>query len=488
MMKRRPGQECSSRSRAVGTGVVRRTAGSAAPAGAGPVWARPRVACCPCQFENRMITDYRTCRPAPRRGWLYRHHQSFLVFIPTGASWKLPPTARFSTVCIHAGQEPDPSTGAIITPIYQTSTYVQEELGRHKGYEYARTQNPTRAALEREHRRDRRRHRARYAFASGMAAIGAITTMLKSGDHVVVTDNTYGGTFRLFDRVLTRYGLSFTYVDTSPLDLLERAMRPETTMVFLETPTNPVMRLTDIAAASSSRTRAAPRSSSTTPSPARACSGRSSSAPTSSCTARRSTSTATATASAASSSASHDDDLEWLQFIQNAEGAILSPFDSWLVLRGTKTLALRMAQHNINGLALAEFLSAHPAVKRVLYPGLPTHPQHELAKRQMRGFGGMLSFDVGTFENARRVCNRVKLMALAESLGGVETLICHPASMTHASVPPERRAAIGLTDSLVRISAGVEDPQDLIDDLASGAVRAEFLPAFSVRHSAFATS
>jgi cystathionine beta-lyase/cystathionine gamma-synthase len=377
---------------------------------------------------------------------------------------KLPPTARFSTLCIHAGQEPDPSTGALITPLFQTSTYVQDELGRHKGYEYARTQNPTRAALERNIAAIENGTGA-YAFASGMAAIGALATLLRSGDHVVVTDNTYGGTYRLFERVLSRYQLTFSYVDTSQLDLLRHAMRPETKMVFLETPTNPVMRLTDIAAAAAvahergvkvvvDNTFASPclqrpldlGADYVVHSTTKYLNGHSDSV-------------------GGIVVAKRAADLEWLQFIQNAEGAILSPFDSWLVLRGTKTLALRMAQHNINGLALAEFLATHPAVGSVLYPGLPTHPQYELARRQMRGFGGMLAFDVGTFEHARRVCNRVKLMALAESLGGVETLICHPASMTHASVPPEQRAAIGLTDSLVRISAGIEDPEDLIDDL-----------------------
>ena len=377
---------------------------------------------------------------------------------------KLPANARFSTVCIHAGQEPDPSTGAIITPIFQTSTYVQEELGRHKGFEYARTQNPTRLALELNVAAIEA-GRGAYAFASGMAAIGAIATMLKSGDHVVVTDNTYGGTFRLFDKVLTRYGLSFSYVDTSSLALVEEALRPETRMVFIETPTNPVMRLTDIAATAKlahargaklivDNTFASPclqrpiefGADMVVHSTTKYLNGHSDSV-------------------GGIVIAVHDADLEWLKFIQNAEGAILSPFDSFLVLRGTKTLALRMAQHNLNGQALADYLAGHPAVKQVLYPGLPDHPQHELAKRQMRGFGGMLSFDVGTFEHARRVCNRVKLMSLAESLGGVETLISHPASMTHASVPPERRAAIGLSDSLVRISAGIEDPQDLIDDL-----------------------
>jgi cystathionine beta-lyase/cystathionine gamma-synthase len=377
---------------------------------------------------------------------------------------KLSPHARFSTICIHAGQEPDPTTGAIITPIYQTSTYVQEELGRHKGYEYARTQNPTRAAVERNVAAIEGGKGA-YAFASGMAAIGAIATMLKSGDHVVVTDNTYGGTFRLFDKVLTRYGLSFSYVDSSKPDQIEAAMRPSTRMLFVETPTNPVMRLTDLAGAAAIAHARNARLvvDNTFASP---------------CVQRpiefgadlvvHST---TKFLNGHSDSIGgivvgvRDEDLEWLKFIQNAEGAILSPFDSWLVLRGTKTLALRMAQHSAGGLALAEFLASHPKVTRVLYPGLQTHPQHDLAKRQMRGFGGMLSFDVGSFESARRVCNRVQLMALAESLGGVETLICHPASMTHASVPVERRQAIGLTDSLVRISVGIEDPQDLIDDL-----------------------
>jgi cystathionine beta-lyase/cystathionine gamma-synthase len=374
---------------------------------------------------------------------------------------KLPANARFSTVCVHAGQEPDPSTGAIITPIFQTSTYVQDAVGRHKGYEYARTQNPTRAALE-QNIAAIEGGKGASAFASGMAAIGAIATMLKSGDHMIVTDNTYGGTFRLFDKVLTRYGLSFSYVDTSSLQLIEEAMRPETRMVFIETPTNPVMRLTDLTAASAlahsrgvkvivDNTFASPcvqrpiefGADMVVHSTTKYLNGHSDSV-------------------GGIVIGVHDDDLEWLKFIQNAEGAILSPFDSFLVLRGTKTLALRMAQHNSNALALAEFLSTHPAVKRVLYPGLPGHPQFELAKRQMRGFGGMLSFDAGSLENAHRVCNRVKLMSLAESLGGVETLISHPASMTHASVPPERRAVIGLSDSLVRISAGVEDVQDLI--------------------------
>jgi cystathionine beta-lyase/cystathionine gamma-synthase len=298
-----------------------------------------------------------------------------------------------------------------------------------------------------------------------MAAIDAITTLLQSGDHVVVTDNTYGGTFRLFDKVLTRYGLEFTYVDTSQPDLVERAMRPATRMLFVETPTNPVLRLTDIA-----QTAAIARAHG-----ARLVVDNTFASPVLqqpiALGADIVTHSTTKYLNGHSDSiggvviATHDEDIERLRFIQNAAGAILSPFDSWLVLRGTKTLTVRMAQHNANGMALAEFLATHPKVVQVIYPGLASHPQHDLAKRQMRGFGGMVSFDVGTFEAARRVCNRVRLMSLAESLGGVETLISHPATMTHASVPPERRQEIGLTDSLVRISAGIEDVADLIDDL-----------------------
>jgi len=378
---------------------------------------------------------------------------------------KLTPRARFSTVCLHAGQEPDPSTGAIITPIYQTATYVQDELGRHKGYEYGRTQNPTRLALERNIAAIES-GKAGFAFASGMAAIGAIATLLKAGDHVIVSDNTYGGTFRLFEKVLTRYQLCFSYVDTSKLDLVERAITPATRMLFVETPTNPIMTLTDLRAAADlahrrdlrlvvDNTFASPYvqkpielgadivAHSTT----KYLNGHSDSV-------------------GGIVVLTRDEDIEWIRFVQNAEGAILSPFDSWLVLRGTKTLPLRMIQHNANGLALAEFLAAHPKVKHVYYPGLPSHPQHALARRQMRGFGGMLAFELGSLEAARQVLNNVRLLALAESLGGVETLISHPATMTHASVPAPTRAALGITEGLVRISAGIEDIEDLKDDLA----------------------
>src|SRR5512132_1740224 len=316
-------------------------------------------------------------------------------------SWivKLTARARFSTICLHAGQEPDPSTGAIITPIYQTSTYVQEALGRHKGYEYARTQNPTRMALERNIAAIEA-GKAGFAFASGMAAIGAIATMLKAGDHVVVSDNTYGGTFRLFDKVLRRYNLTFTYVDTSKLDEVERALTSSTSMLFVETPTNPVMRLTDLRAAADlahrhdvrlvvDNTFASPYiqrpiefgAALVVHSTTKYLNGHSDSV-------------------GGIVVAVRDDDIEWLRFVQNAEGAILGPFDSWLVLRGTKTLALRMPQHSANGLALAEFLSTHPKVRHVYYPGLPTHPQYGLATRQMRGFGGMLAFDLGSLEAA----------------------------------------------------------------------------------------
>ena len=378
---------------------------------------------------------------------------------------KLTSRARFSTICIHAGQVPDPSTGAIITPIFQTATYVQDALGEHKGFEYARTQNPTRSALE-GNLAAIEGGRAAFAFASGMAAIGAITARLSTGDHVVVTDNTYGGTFRLFDKVLTRYGLTFSFVDTSKLDEIERAITPNTKLVFLETPTNPVLRLTDIQAAVdlAHRHGALVVVDNTFASP---------------CLQRpiafgadfviHST---TKYLNGHSDSvggvvvATREEDVEWLKFVQNAAGAILSPFDSWLVLRGTKTLQVRMDRHSINGQALAEYLSGHPRVTRVLYPGLPDHPQHALAKRQMpNGFGGMLTFEVPSFERAREVLNRFKLMSLAESLGGVETLVCHPATMTHASVPADRRAAIGLTDSMIRISSGIEDIEDLKEDL-----------------------
>lgn len=378
---------------------------------------------------------------------------------------KLHENARFSTVCIHAGQEPDPATGAITTPIYQTSTYVQEGLGRHKGYEYARTQNPTRAALE-ANLAAIEGGRAAFAFASGMAAEGAVMTLLESGDHVVATENLYGGTYRLFERVLRRYRLEFTYVDTSDVREIDRAIRSSTKMLFLETPTNPVLRVTDLRAACDlahargvfvvvDNTFASPYvqrpiefgADLVVHSTTKFLNGHSDSV-------------------GGIVVATRDDHIEWLRFVQNAEGAILGPMDAWLVLRGTKTLSLRMERHNANAMRLAEFLAAHPKVTRVHYPGLPTHPQHAIAARQMRGFGGIVALELGTLERARALVEGVRLIALAESLGGVETLISHPATMTHASVPPQQRRRIGITDDLVRISVGIEDVDDLIDDLS----------------------
>ncbi|HTV02152.1 MAG TPA: cystathionine gamma-synthase [Luteitalea sp.] len=378
---------------------------------------------------------------------------------------KVDSTARFSTRCIHAGQEPDDSTGAIITPLFQTSTYVQEGLGRHKGHEYARTSNPTRSAVE-ANIAALEEGTTGFGWASGMAAINAVMTLLKPGDHVVVTDNTYGGTYRLFERVLRTTGLEFTYVDTSDVEATAAAFTPKTRMLFLETPTNPVLRLADIAALAAAahahgdvivvvdNTFASPAvqqpltlgADIVLHSTTKYLNGHSDSVG----------------GMVVVKDAAH---AEWLKFYQNAAGAILSAFDSWLILRGTKTLAVRMEAHNRNGQRVAEFLSEHPKVSLVHYPGLPSHPQHALAQKQMRGYTGMVSFDAGTLDGARTVLERVRLFALAESLGGVESLISHPASMTHASVPADRRAALGVTDSLVRISVGIEDIDDLLADL-----------------------
>ncbi|MEZ5416608.1 MAG: PLP-dependent aspartate aminotransferase family protein [Vicinamibacterales bacterium] len=377
---------------------------------------------------------------------------------------KLPDAARFATICVHAGQEPDPATGAIITPIYQTSTYVQEGLGQHKGFEYGRTQNPTRMALE-ANVAAIEAGQAAFAFASGMAAIDTVLTRLQAGDHVVVSDNTYGGTYRLFERVRRKFGLHFSYVDTSDLDAIAPAFTANTKYLFLESPTNPMLSVTDIAAASDIAHRHGVRVvvDNTFASPyvqrplelgadlvlhstTKFLNGHSDSV-------------------GGIVIARHDDDVEWLRFVQNAAGAILGPMDAWLVLRGTKTLPIRMERTNANTMRLAEWLSAHPGVTRTIYPGLPSHPHFALASRQMRGFGGLISFDVGSIDRARDVLGKVRLMALAESLGGVETLISHPAVMTHASVPPERRAALGITDGLLRVSVGIEDIDDLLDDL-----------------------
>ncbi|MCA1583972.1 MAG: PLP-dependent aspartate aminotransferase family protein [Acidobacteria bacterium] len=377
---------------------------------------------------------------------------------------KLNDTARFSTVCIHAGQEPDPSTGAITVPIYQTSTYVQEGLGQHKGFEYGRTQNPTRMALE-ANVAAIEGGIAGFVFASGMAAIDTLLTRLESGDHLVVSDNTYGGTFRLFERVRRKFGLDFSYVDTSRHDLIDAAIIARTKYLFIETPTNPMLRITDLRAASDlahqrnvrvivDNTFASPYiqrpldfgADIVVHSTTKFLNGHSDSV-------------------GGIIVLRHQDDAEWMKFVQNAAGAILGPMDSWLVLRGTKTLPIRMERTNANAQTLAEYLASHSRVERVIYPGLPDHPHHTLAKRQMRGFGGLISFDVGSVDRAREVLGRFRLMSLAESLGGVETLISHPAIMTHASVPPERRAAIGITEGMIRISVGIEDVEDLREDL-----------------------
>jgi cystathionine beta-lyase/cystathionine gamma-synthase len=377
----------------------------------------------------------------------------------------LPDTARFSTICVHAGDQRDPATGAIVTPIYQTSTYVQDALGQpHLGFEYGRTQNPTRMALERNIAAIEG-GAAAFAFASGMAAIDALLTRLEAGDHLVVSANTYGGTFRLFERVRRKFGLDFGYVDTSQPTLVKSALTPKTRYLFVETPTNPLLRLTDLGAVSAiahergvrvvvDNTFASPYvqrplalgADIVVHSTTKFLNGHSDSV-------------------GGIVILKHADDAEWMKFVQNAAGAILSPMDSWLVLRGTKTLPIRMERTNANALALAEYLAAHPKVRRTIYPGLPSHPHHELARRQMRGFGGLISFDVGSLEAARTVLNALRLIALAESLGGVETLISHPGIMTHASVPPERRAALGITDGLIRISVGIEDVEDLKADL-----------------------
>ena len=371
---------------------------------------------------------------------------------------------KFSTKAIHAGQEPDPATGAVSVPIYQTSTYAQEALGKHKGFEYARTQNPTRLALERN-LAALEGGRACFAFASGMAATNAVMTLLKAGDHVIVSDNTYGGTFRLFEKVLRNFGLEFSYVDSREPHNIEEAARAETRMLFIETPTNPVMSLVDIKAASEITRRRGIRLvvDNTFMSPffqrplelgadivvhstTKYLNGHSDSV-------------------GGAVILNDEEEIRAMAFIQNAAGAILSPMDSWLVMRGTKTLAVRMRQHDENGRRVAQFLSEHPKVRKVYYPGLKSHPQHELAERQMSGFGGMISFETGSLENAKRVLESVKVCTLGESLGGVETLISHPATMTHASVPEAERNRLGITDGLVRVSVGIEDVEDIIADL-----------------------
>jgi cystathionine beta-lyase/cystathionine gamma-synthase len=371
----------------------------------------------------------------------------------------------FKTDAIHAGQEPDPTTGAVTIPIYQTSTYVQEGIGKHKGFEYARTQNPTRMALE-KNMAVLEGGVAGCAFASGMAATTALTQLLlKQGDHAICSDNVYGGTFRLFDKIVRHYGVEFTYVNTSDAANLEKSMKPNTRMVFIETPTNPIMSITDIRSVSeiAHRTDCRVVVDNTFMSPyfqrplafgadivvhstTKYLNGHSDSV-------------------GGVAVLKLQEDADRLGFIQNAAGAILSPFDSWLVLRGIKTLPIRMEAHNTNGMAIAKYLAGKKQVKKIYYPGLPSHPRHELAKKQMSGFGGMIAFDLGRIDVTKTFLERVKLCSLGESLGGVETLISHPATMTHASVPPDERTRLGISESLVRISVGIEDVEDLIADL-----------------------
>jgi len=369
----------------------------------------------------------------------------------------------FATDCIHAGQEPDPSTGAIITPIYQTSTYVQEGLGQHKGYEYARTQNPTRRALEKNLAALEGGTDA-CCYASGMAAIHAVLALVEAGQRVVVSDNVYGGTHRLFTKVLARYAVQSVFLDASDAAALD-ARAGDFAMLWIETPTNPLMKICDIAALAeiARKRRAVLAVDNTFLSPflqrplalgadvvvhstTKFLNGHSDSVG----------------GVAVVQSAAH---AEALRFYQNAAGAILSPFDSWLVLRGTKTLALRMPRHEENGRKVAEFLRGQKKVRKVYWPGFPDHPGHELQRRQASGFGSMITFDLGGLEAARRLLKTVRLCSLAESLGGIETLISHPATMTHAGYTQVERDALGIGDGLVRISVGCEDAEDLVADL-----------------------
>lgn len=372
----------------------------------------------------------------------------------------------FATDAIHVGQEPDPATGSIVPPIYQTSTYVQEALGKHKGYDYARTNHPNRKGLERCLAKLEGGTSA-YVFSSGMAAIDSVFRLTRPGDHIILSEAVYGGVVRLTTQLLTQFGQQFSFVNTSDLAALRAALQPNTKLIYVETPTNPTMMVTDIAAvAAIARERNLTLAVDNTfmspflqrpielgahivvHSMTKYLNGHSD------CTAGVVVLT-------------RPDDAERIYFIQRSAGAGLAPMDCWLVARGVKTLAVRMRQHDSNGMAIAQWLEKHPKVKRVHYPGLASHPQHEIAKRQQRGFGAMISFQLGSLEAARRLLDNVKLCALAESLGGVETLISHPALMTHASVPPEMRQRIGIADDLVRLSVGIEDLDDLIADLSS---------------------
>lgn len=377
----------------------------------------------------------------------------------------------FSTRAIHAGQPPDPRTGAVAVPIYQTSTYIQKGLGEPAEYEYARVQNPTRSALE-DNLAALEGGVSGHAFASGMAAISTLITLLESGDHVVATRNVYGGTFRYFSQVMEKYGLTFSWVDATDLRNVESAMTPQTKMVYIETPTNPVMEIVDLAGsaeiAHAQGAFLAVDNTFLSPyfqrpiehgadvivhSTTKFINGHSDSI-------------------GGALIAARPEHAEWFAFMQKSAGAILSPFDSFLVLRGIKTLAVRMDRHERNAGQVVDYLVQHPKVRKVLYPGLPDHPGHELNKRQASGFGSMISIEMGSFDAAKALLDNVQVWSFAESLGGVESLISHPATMTHASIPPERRTEIGVTEGLVRLSVGIEEVKDLLDDLdqALGAV------------------
>jgi cystathionine beta-lyase/cystathionine gamma-synthase len=371
---------------------------------------------------------------------------------------------RFATRAIHAGQRPDPTTGAIMTPIYQTSTYAQEGIGVHKGYEYARVSNPTRTALE-DNVAALEAATSGAAFASGIAAIEAIVKLLSAGDHVICGANVYGGTDRLFRQVLGRLGLEFSFVDTREPDRIASAIRPNTRLVMVETPTNPLMHITDIAAAAEiahgrdawlvvDNTFATPffqrplefGADAVVHSSTKYLNGHSD-------------------VVGGLVLTSHEQIIEGLRFLQKAAGAVPGPMDCWLVLRGTKTLHVRMAAHHGNGQRIAEWLARDSRVEAVFYPGLASHPQHELAKTQMSGFGGMVSIELGSRQRADDFCRATRVFTLAESLGGVESLISHPAAMTHAAVPAADRQTMGITDGLVRLSVGIEDVEDLIEDI-----------------------
>jgi cystathionine beta-lyase/cystathionine gamma-synthase len=373
---------------------------------------------------------------------------------------------KFSTKAIHAGQEPDASTGAVVVPISQATTYAQDEFGVSKGFDYGRTINPTRLALERNLAAlENGKHG--FAFSSGMAATSAVMGLLKERNHVIVTSNVYGGTFRYFDTVMKNYGLEFSWVDTSRTENIEQSLKPNSKMIFIETPSNPMLTLTDLSyvAKFAEKNGLVSVVDNTFMSPyfqnplEFGCD--------------------IVVHSTTKYIGGHSDVIggcvitnsnelaEKIKFIQNAAGAVPSPLDSWLVLRSTKTLALRMEKHNENAMKIAEELDKNHSdkVKKIYYPGLKSHPQHELAKRQMRGFGGIISVDLGSTEKAIAFFNRLKLFYRAESLGAVESLVCHPATMTHASVPKEEREKFGLTDGLIRLSVGIEDCEDLIEDI-----------------------